>query len=109
MFILSCSANKGFVMKKLLILLALSFNVQANCIVDATGAVYCQQQAPIADYRTDHNSPQIYQNGQYRGNLNGNRYDPNSISNPYGRYGNPYSLDSINNPYGAGNPYGSPY
>lgn len=43
--------------------------------------------------------------GNYRGELSGNRFDPNSISNPYGRYGNPYSQDSINNPYGAGNPY----
>jgi hypothetical protein len=43
---------------------------------------------------------------QYLGNLSANRYDPNSTSNPYGRYGNPYSPDSINNPYGR---YGSPY
>ena len=45
-------------------------------------------------------------NGKYLGNLNSNRYDPNSVSNPYGRYGSPYSPDSINNPYGQ---YGSPY
>lgn len=44
--------------------------------------------------------------GQYLGNLNSNRYDPNSVANPYGRYGSPYSPDSINNPYGQ---YGSPY
>jgi hypothetical protein len=32
--------------------------------------------------------PQIFdQNGKYRGNLSVNPYDPNSISNPYGRYG----------------------
>jgi hypothetical protein len=37
--------------------------------------------------------------------LSANPYDPNSTSNPYGRYGSPYSADSINNPYGAGNPY----
>ena len=38
-------------------------------------------------------------------------YAPNSITNPYSRYGNPYSPESPNNPYGAGNPYqaGSPY
>jgi hypothetical protein len=35
----------------------------------------------------------------------GHRYDPDSVSNPYGRYGSRYSPDSINNPYGAGNPY----
>lgn len=45
-------------------------------------------------------------NGQYLGNLNSNKYDPNSVSNPYGRYGSPYSPLSINNKYGT---YGSPY
>lgn len=44
--------------------------------------------------------------GKYLGNLNSNRYDPNSVSNPYGRYGSRYSTDSINNPYGQ---YGSRY
>jgi len=44
--------------------------------------------------------------GKYLGNLNNNPYDPNSVANPYGRYGNPYSPDSINNPYGR---YGNPY
>jgi hypothetical protein len=44
-------------------------------------------------------------NGQYLGNL-GNKYDPNSINNPYGRYGSKYSPESINNPYGN---YGSRY
>jgi len=44
--------------------------------------------------------------GTYLGNLNSNPYDPNSVANPYGRYGSPYSPDSINNPYGQ---YGSPY
>ena len=38
--------------------------------------------------------------GQYLGNLSANPYDPNSVSNPYGRYGSRYSPDSINNPYG---------
>ena len=42
----------------------------------------------------------------YLGTLNGNRYDPNSVSNPYGRYGSPYSSTSIKNPYSK---YGSPY
>lgn len=44
--------------------------------------------------------------GTYLGNLNNNRYDPDSVSNPYGRYGSKYSSDSINNPYGE---YGSRY
>lgn len=50
--------------------------------------------------------PVLYdQQGQYRGNMSSNPYDPDSINNPYGIYGSPYSPDSINNPYGAGNPY----
>lgn len=44
--------------------------------------------------------------GKYLGNLNSNQYDPNSVANPYGRYGSEYSPDSINNSYGQ---YGSPY
>jgi hypothetical protein len=46
------------------------------------------------------------QTGKYLGNLSANQYDPNSVSNPYGRYGSEYSADSINNPYGQ---YGSRY
>lgn len=57
-------------------------------------------------YGTSADSPQLYDSqGQFRGNLNSNRYDPDSVANPYGRYGSPYSPDSIKNPYGAGNPY----
>lgn len=44
--------------------------------------------------------------GKYLGNLSTNRYDPDSVSNPYGRYGNKFSPDSINNEYGQ---YGSKY
>ena len=43
--------------------------------------------------------------GNYRGRLSSNPYDPESTSNPYGRYGSAYSAESINNPYGAGSPY----
>jgi cell division protein FtsI/penicillin-binding protein 2 len=46
------------------------------------------------------------QTGQYLGNQSANRYDPNSISNPYGRYGSKHSPDSANNPYSQ---YGNPY
>lgn len=50
---------------------------------------------------------QLYaRDGTYLGNVTNNPYDPNSINNPYGRYGSPYSSDSIHNPYGK---YGSPY
>lgn len=58
-------------------------------------------------YVTGTNSPiLIGDDGKYLGRLNSNKYDPESVSNPYGRYGSPYSPDSINNPYGK---YGSPY
>jgi hypothetical protein len=71
----------------------------------------------------------------YLGNLSANRFDPDSVANPYGagspfarngvnnpystygspfsdsisnpfgRYGSEFSADSIHNPFGAGNPY----
>lgn len=44
--------------------------------------------------------------GKYLGTLSNNPYDPDSVSNPYGRYGSQYSPDSINNPYGQ---HGSRY
>ena len=47
------------------------------------------------DFRTDFNSPKIIApNGQYLGNLNNNRFDPNSVANPYGQYGNRFSPNS---------------
>lgn len=49
----------------------------------------------------------LYSNdGKFLGNVNNNQYDPNSISNPYGKYGNKYSPDSVNNEYGQ---YGNKY
>jgi len=58
-------------------------------------------------YGTTFNSPKLYDSqGGYHGNLNANRFDPNSVANPFGPYGSPYSPNSINNPY---SPYGSPY
>ena len=46
------------------------------------------------------NPPRIYSSGgTYLGELSTNRYAPDSVSNPYGRYGSRYSPDSINNPY----------
>ena len=51
--------------------------------------------------------PRIYsQDGVYLGKLSSNRYDPESVNNPYGQYGNKYSPYSINNKYGQ---YGSRY
>ena len=43
--------------------------------------------------------------GYYLGNLSANQDDPDSVSNPHGRYGSKTSKDSINNPNGK---YGSP-
>jgi len=39
--------------------------------------------------------------GKYLGDASANRFDPNSLSNPFGRHGNPMNRDSINNPGGA--------
>ncbi|MBL7131323.1 MAG: hypothetical protein ISS45_07990 [Candidatus Omnitrophica bacterium] len=62
-------------------------------------------QSPNNPYATD--TPKLYsQDGEYLGKVSSNTYDPDSISNPYGRYGSPYSPDSVNNPYGQ---YGSSY
>jgi hypothetical protein len=53
-------------------------------------------------------APQLYdEEGNYRGKLSANPYDPESVSNPYGRYGSEHSAESINNPYGAGSKYRS--
>lgn len=42
--------------------------------------------------------------GKYLGNLNSNQFDPNSVSNKFGKYGSEFSPDSINNRFGQ---YGS--
>ena len=56
-------------------------------------------------YATD--TPKLYsRDGEYLGKVSSNPYDPESISNPYGKYGSQYSPDSVNNPYGK---YGSKY
>jgi hypothetical protein len=44
--------------------------------------------------------------GTYLGELSANQFDPNSTSNPYGKYGSEYSSTSINNPYSK---YGSEF
>jgi len=48
----------------------------------------------------------IAADGTYLGKLSANPYDPQSVSNPYGKYGSPYSPTSIRNPYSQ---YGSAY
>ena len=48
----------------------------------------------------------VANDGQFLGKLSLNKYDPESILNPYGLYGSAYSATSIHNRYSA---YGSPY
>lgn len=62
----------------------------------------------IAFTRPAQAAPEIYDSvtGQYLGNLSSNEFDPNSVSNKFGRYGSEFSPDSINNKFGI---YGSPY
>jgi len=63
--------------------------------------------AAALDFRTGRDSPHLVgPDGRYLGNLNSNPYDPNSVANPFGRYGSEYSPDSVNNPYGQ---YGNPF
>jgi hypothetical protein len=52
-------------------------------------------------------SPRLYSHDgkTFLGNLNANRFDPDSIANPFGRYGSPTSPDSIHNRFGR---YGNP-
>jgi hypothetical protein len=51
------------------------------------------------------NSPGLYDShGQFHGTLNANPLDPDSVSNPLGRYGSPLSPDNIHNPLGLGSP-----
>ena len=85
-------------MKKLSFLLLVSLNANAECYQDAFGFVTCIESQSTIDIRDSTNSPKIIENGIYRGNLNNNVLDPNSISNPLGKYGNPLSQDSIFNP-----------
>jgi hypothetical protein len=58
----------------------------------------CDQQTNGQPYITD-------QYGRYHGTVNDNQFDPNSIANPFGKYGSQFSPDSINNQFGAGSPF----
>lgn len=53
-----------------------------------------------------HESFLLAADGNFLGKLSTSRYDCESISNPYGRYGSKYSSSSIWNQYGR---YGSKY
>jgi hypothetical protein len=65
--------------------------------------------SPISPYSATNplatEAPRLYdQEGNYRGKLSTNPLDPDSISNPLGRYGSSLSPDSMNSPLDPGNP-----
>ena len=69
-----------------------------------------EKESHVLSLTTDHpnfmHGKTVYDSkGNYLGKLSNNPYDPDSISNPYGKYGDPFSPDSINNPFGPGDPY----
>ena len=65
----------------------------------------CSSKSATNPYAT--NAPKIVANdGTYLGRASANNYDPESTSNPYGKYGSQYSSTSVNNPYSV---YGSKY
>lgn len=83
----------------------------ANPYVGTPVSPYDQRVSPYSSYGarnpyTTGGGRVVAADGQYLGRLNSNQYDPESVSNPYGKYGAPYSPTSINNPYSQ---YGSQY
>lgn len=85
---------------------ALEFILLVFSLLLISFALVAQEERYGNRYGTDANSERVYSpSGHYMGNLNDNRYDRNSVSNPYGRHGSRYSPDSINNPYGSGGGY----
>ena len=84
-----------------------------------TANPYAGTRVPSSDPRVSRYSPDgatnpyttgggriVGADGQYLGKLNANKYDPESVANPYGQYGSKYSPTSVNNKYSQ---YGSPY
>jgi hypothetical protein len=56
-------------------------------------------QAQMVDFRNGSNSPRIYSpQGEYLGNLNNNRFDPNSVSNEFGA-GSQFRHNGVNNQF----------
>jgi len=60
-------------------------------------------QALASRYETT--PPRLYSGGRFIGELSEDRYAPDSVSNPYDRFGSRYSPDSVNNPYGPNGKY----
>ncbi len=95
-----------------ILLVGLSFASHSQYLGNATANPYFPPAPPqppgtfTNPYGTSQNNPKLYDSqGQFRGNVNTNQYDPKSIATPFGQYGSQYSPDSINNPYGAGSQY----
>ena len=63
------------------------------------GSPVCPKTPPAGPYVLD--APRIYSTeGEYVGKFSRNRYDHESLSNPYGRYGHKYGSNSLLNAYG---------
>jgi hypothetical protein len=54
--------------------------------------------AAAEDWSVGGGASAVTSHGKYLGRFNANRFDPESIANPFGRYGASSSPDSINNP-----------
>ena len=80
-------------------------SVSANSINNPVGQFGSSVSPNSARNSLATNTPKLYsQDGKYLGKVSSNTLDPDSISNPVGRYGSPVSPDSVNNPVGR---YGS--
>jgi hypothetical protein len=77
-----------------------------SIIIMMAVAAYGGERYTGGQYDYTVSAPRIYDSqGNYRGQLSDNPYNPESVNNPYGRFGSPHSAESINNPYGPGSPY----
>lgn len=77
-----------------------------NTVTNPYSAFGNRYSATSVTNRYAFDTPKIYAaDGTYLGKLSTNKYDPESISNPYGLYGNKYG-NNLMNPYSA---YGSKY
>jgi hypothetical protein len=73
-------------------------------VIGAAGAALAMA-SPLCAQGFGNEAVIVDQHGRYHGNANSNQFDPNSVSNQFGRYGSQFSPDSINNQFGAGSPY----
>ena len=67
-------------------------------------ARHCPAAAPSSPYRISGQPQRESVQSQHDHQSEVQPLDPNSASNPIGRYGSSISPDSLNNPVGAGNP-----